>query len=144
MMWYPIHSINLNLLQVKGRSDLSLKLEIWKKCIGVAILCITVPMGLLAMCVGNVVLSLISLVINAYYTEKLIDVGFFRQMRDLLPALAYSLSMGGIVWLAVRFLPNHWSQLIFGVVIGIVYFLTITVAIRSADLRELKSFIRSK
>lgn len=31
MMWYPIHAINLNLLQVKGRSDLFLKLEIIKK-----------------------------------------------------------------------------------------------------------------
>ena len=31
MMWYPIHAINLNLLQVKGRSDLFLKLEIYKK-----------------------------------------------------------------------------------------------------------------
>jgi O-antigen/teichoic acid export membrane protein len=31
MMWYPIHAINLNLLQVKGRSDLFFRLEIWKK-----------------------------------------------------------------------------------------------------------------
>lgn len=31
MIWYPIHAINLNVLQVKGRSDLFLKLEIWKK-----------------------------------------------------------------------------------------------------------------
>ena len=34
MMWYPIHAINLNLLQVKGRSDLFLKLEVYKKIIG--------------------------------------------------------------------------------------------------------------
>lgn len=27
-MWYPVHAINLNLLQVKGRSDLFLRLEI--------------------------------------------------------------------------------------------------------------------
>ena len=38
MMWYPIHSINLNLLMVKGRSDLFLRLEIIKKIIGVCIL----------------------------------------------------------------------------------------------------------
>ena len=54
MMWYPIHAINLNLLQVKGRSDLFLKLEIIKKLMGVTILCITVPMGLVAMCVGSI------------------------------------------------------------------------------------------
>ena len=38
MMWYPIHAINLNLLQVQGRSDLFLRLEIIKKAIGVSIL----------------------------------------------------------------------------------------------------------
>ncbi|MDE6085216.1 MAG: lipopolysaccharide biosynthesis protein, partial [Muribaculaceae bacterium] len=54
-MWYPIHSINLNLLQVKGRSDLFLRLEIMKKIIGVTILCITIPFGLLTMCWGAVV-----------------------------------------------------------------------------------------
>ncbi len=31
MMWYPIHAINLNLLQVQGRSDLFLRLEIIKE-----------------------------------------------------------------------------------------------------------------
>lgn len=31
LMWYPIHAMNLNLLQVKGRTDLFLRLEIIKK-----------------------------------------------------------------------------------------------------------------
>ena len=34
-MLYPLHAINLNILQVKGRSDLFLKLEIIKKIIAV-------------------------------------------------------------------------------------------------------------
>ena len=33
-MLYPLHAINLNILQVKGRSDLFLRLEIIKKVIG--------------------------------------------------------------------------------------------------------------
>ena len=83
MMWYPIHSINLNLLQVKGRSDLFLRLEIIKKCLGVAMICVTVPFGIVAMCWGSVVNSIIALIINTHYTGKLIQVGFLRQMRDL-------------------------------------------------------------
>ncbi|MDQ9823528.1 lipopolysaccharide biosynthesis protein, partial [Acinetobacter sp. 163] len=46
LMWYPVHAINLNLLQVKGRSDYFLKLEIIKKILGISILCITIPLGL--------------------------------------------------------------------------------------------------
>lgn len=53
MMWYPIHAINLNLLQVQGRSDLFLRLEIIKKSIGVIILFLTIPLGLKIMCLGS-------------------------------------------------------------------------------------------
>lgn len=76
MMWYPIHAINLNLLQVRGRSDLFLRLEIIKKIVGVSILIFTLPQGLITFCYGSIVSSLISLIINTYYTGKLINVGF--------------------------------------------------------------------
>ena len=76
MMWYPIHAINLNLLQVKGRSDFFLKLEIIKKIQGVTILCVTIPMGIVVMCYGQIVGSLLSLVYNTYYTKKLIGYGY--------------------------------------------------------------------
>lgn len=91
-MWYPVHAINLNLLQVKGRSDLFLRLEIIKKALGVAMLCITLPMGLLPMCWGMLANSIISLVINTHYTGRLIHLGFLAQMRDLLPSLALSMA----------------------------------------------------
>lgn len=142
MMWYPIHSINLNLLQVKGRSDLFLKLEIWKKCVGVAIICVTVPFGLIAMCWGGVVNSIIALVINTHYTGKLIQVGFLTQMRDLLPALAYSLSTGLLVLVTVHLFTALWLQLTVGISSGVLFFLIITKTTNSRDLREAISFIR--
>lgn len=144
MMWYPIHAINLNLLQVKGRSDLFLKLEIWKKIIGVAILCVTVPMGLKAMCWGSLASSIISLIINTHYTGELINYGFLRQMCDLLPTLLYSFSMGVIVWIIVQFIPNDLLRLLVGVPVGILYYLLTARLTRSADLRELISFVKSK
>lgn len=144
MMWYPIHAINLNLLQVKGRSDLFLRLEIWKKIIGVAILCVTVPLGLVAMCWGSLASSLIALVINTHYTGELINVGFFRQMCDLVPTLLYSFSMGIIVWTIVQFMSDNLLCLLVGVPVGILYYLLTARMTRSADLRELISFVKSK
>ena len=141
MMWYPIHAINLNLLQVKGRSDLFLRLEIIKKCIGIVILCVTIPMGLVAMCFGSVISSIISLVINTRYTGKLINVGFLTQMRDLMPTLFYSFSMGGVVWLTIHLDDGNWQQLATGIVVGGGYFLGITKLTGSKDLKEFRSFI---
>lgn len=142
MMWYPIHAINLNLLQVKGRSDLFLKLEIIKKIIGVTILCVTVPLGLIAMCIGGIFGSIFALIVNTHYTGKLIQVGFLLQMRDLLPTLLYSLSMGAIVFCIVNVLPGLWLQLTAGIIIGAIYFLLITKLTNSRDLHEAIAFIK--
>ncbi len=144
MMWYPIHAINLNLLQVKGRSDLFLRLEIIKKCLGVTMICITVPFGIVAMCWGSVANSIIALIINTHYTGKLIQVGFLRQMRDLVPTLLYSFSMGAVVWGVVQLVPGNMLKLIAGILSGIVYFLIVTRLTRSSDLRELLSFVKTK
>ena len=144
MMWYPIHAINLNLLQVKGRSDLFLKLEVYKEIIGVTVLCVTVPMGLVAMCVGSVLNSLNALIINTYYTGKLIQVGFFSQMKDLMPTLFYSLSMGIVVYGIIYFIPENSLKLTVGILVGGIYFLVITYLTGSQDRRELIAFIRNK
>ncbi len=142
MMWYPVHAINLNLLQVKGRSDLFLKLEIWKKLMGVGILCVTVPMGLVAICWGALISSIIALVINTHYTGKLIQVGFFTQMQDLIPILIYSFLTGALVWGIVNILSNLWLQLILGIAVGILFFITITRITGSRDLRDAIGFLK--
>ena len=64
-MWYPIHAINLNLLQVKGRSDLFFRLEIVQKMLGVIILCVTLPFGLKVMCYGEILLSILCLFVRS-------------------------------------------------------------------------------
>ena len=144
MMWYPIHAINLNLLQVKGRSDLFLRLEVIKKVIAVVVLCITIPMGLVAMCVGQIFSSLIALIINTHYTGLLIQVGFLRQMRDLLPTLLLSLTMWGVVYTLVNVLSGLWSQLIVGIIVGIIYYTAISYLFKFQELKELISILRKK
>ena len=141
LMWYPIHAINLNLLQVKGRSDLFLRLEIIKKIIGIGILCITIPLGIIAMCVGQIISSLIGLMINTYYTKQLIGLGFLKQMRDLLPALAYSLSMGVVIYLATMLIVNDAFKVVSGFVVGVIYYIFISKVTRSEEFQDLLSLL---
>jgi len=141
LMWYPIHAINLSLLQVKGRSDLFLRLEIIKKILGVSILIVTMQISILGMCVGIVVSSLLSLYINTYYTSKLIHVSLWKQLKDLSPSLAYSLSMGLIVYFIIGFIPNVWVQLTVGVILGAGYYYGMAKLTKSQDLAYLKEII---
>lgn len=144
LMWYPVHALNLNLLQVKGRSDLFLKLELIKKVMGVSMLIITVPIGVTAMCYGAIVTSLLSLGLNTYYTGKLIHIGFFRQMGDLLPIFLLSLTMGAGVWILVSFLPlSHGLQLFLGIPAGVLIYIMGAVLFRMPELTEACRLIRN-
>ena len=138
LMLYPIHAINLNLLQVKGRSDLFLRLEIIKKIVGVCIMCITIPLGITAMCIGMVASSLIALFINTFYTGKLIDIGYLKQMCDLLPIFINSLLMGGVVFFTIQFIMNDVFKLVVGGIIGGLYYLLSSYIFTRDEVAELK------
>ena len=144
MMWYPIHAINLNLLQVKGRSDLFLRLEIIKKILGVSVLFITAPFGLVVMCYGSVFNSLVALAINTYYTGKLINVGFLKQMRDLLPTMALCFATFILVLSVNSFFVGDAAKLCAGVVTGVVFYSLISYVFKFSELKELFSLIRKK
>lgn len=141
-MWYPVHALNLNLLKVKGRSDLFLKLEIIKKGLALIIVFITAPFGVLYMCIGSVVLSFIALFINTYYTGKLINVGFMTQMKDVFPTFIYSLLMGLLIIGITYYIPNMWGKLVVGLIMGTVFYWGISTMMQSDELSYIKFLVK--
>lgn len=97
-MLYPLHAINLNILQVKGRSDLFLKLEIIKKIIGVAPICVGIFFGIKNMLFTGIVCSFIAYYLNAYYSKKLINYPVFEQIKDISISFTVSIFVSLIMW----------------------------------------------
>jgi O-antigen/teichoic acid export membrane protein len=81
--FFPIHSINLTLLKALGRSDLFFRVELIKKVLIVSNIAVGVQFGVYAMVVGMVVVSLLSLSINLYYSGKFIEYGILEQLKDV-------------------------------------------------------------
>ncbi len=99
---WPIHVINLNVTMAVGRSDLFLRLEIVKKIlIGAGIIC-TFRISVQAMVWATVIVSILSTVVNSYYSERLIHYGFRKQLRDLAPYIGASLAMVCAGWAVMR------------------------------------------
>lgn len=144
MMLYPIHAINLNLLQVKGRSDLFLRLEIIKKILGIIVLCVTIPMGLIPMAWGLLASSFLSLFINTYYTGKLINVGMLRQTLDLAPIFGISGGMFVVTILLTKVISNLYLQVIVGGTVGVLLYLGVTIALKREELNDLKYMLKRK
>ncbi|UTM56561.1 lipopolysaccharide biosynthesis protein [Photobacterium sp. CCB-ST2H9] len=88
---YPIHAINLNYLQVKGRSDIYLKLEVIKKIIITVTLIISIQYGITAVCIGIALQSHLGLFINTYYNGRVSGLGIRNQLKILVPIWLISL-----------------------------------------------------
>lgn len=144
MMWFPIHAINLNLLQVKGRSDLFFRLEVIKKSLGVCIMIITIPHGVIWMVSGGVIGSLLALIINTYYTGKLINVGFFKQMADLLPIFGVSFLMWIAIHTTLMLASNIFVQLSIGICIGGIVYLLVSKFLLKSEWNEIIDMLPDK
>lgn len=142
LMWHPIHAINLNLLQVKGRSDLFLKLEIIKKIMGVCVMAVTLFLGVKEMCIGMAISSVLCLAINTYYTGKLIGVGFIKQMQDLLPMLLNALVLFFLTTFCIYYLSNLFLQIIVGCLVGLVSYVGIAMIFKFSEIEEVKHFVK--
>jgi len=117
---YPLHVINLSLLQALGRSKLLLRLEIVKKALIVINIAVTCRWGLSGMIYGMMAMSLISYYLNCYYTGVLIGYPFWEQLRDVLPSLFVALIMGIVVSVTgLLGFPNDWIRLLVQIFVGV-------------------------
>ncbi|MBT2571271.1 lipopolysaccharide biosynthesis protein [Planococcus sp. ISL-110] len=127
-MLYPIHALNLNILQVKGRSDLFLYLEIIKTIVPTILIFIVIWMdwGITILVITIVLDSYISLFINIYFSGREISYGTKEQIGDLLPIYAISLGMGAAVYGIGKLLPfSDLLTLVLQIGIGVVLYIVI-------------------
>lgn len=121
-MFYPIHTANLNAIKAMGRSDLFLKLEIWKKVIGLILLLATLFISVKAMAYSLLISTLTSMIINSWPNKKLLDYSFLEQMKDILPSILLAVGMGVSVYLmGVLNLPTLPLLLIQVICGGLIY-----------------------
>lgn len=144
-LWDGIIKINLNLLYVKGRTDLVLRLEIIKKSIAFAIMVVTAIIGnLVVFCIGMATYSLIALYLNTIYTKKLLNYGFMKQMREVMPYMIASLIIMFISLFFSWSIPNSLISLSVSTLICIPLYLMICYKRKSYALRETVNLIASR
>ena len=121
-MFYPIHTANLSAINALGRSDLFLKLEIWKKVVGLVLLFSTIFISVKAMAYSLIISTLTSMIINSWPNKKLLNYSFLEQIKDILPSIILAIGMGAVVYL-IGYLPLPTLPLLLTQVIcgGVIY-----------------------
>jgi O-antigen/teichoic acid export membrane protein len=134
---YPFHIYNLNIINVKGRSDLFLRLEVIKKGLGILVIICAIFFGIYGLLFSQIVLSFGGVYINTFYSGKMINYHLSEQLKDVWPMFALGIATAILVYYANALLlmprgfPNFAAILIIGfgyftVYIGASWFLKVT------------------
>lgn len=143
---YPLHAYNLNILNVKGRSDLFLRLEIYKKAITtIGIIC-AVPFGIYGLVYLQIITSILAFGINTLYSGKMIGYPGIEQLKDISPLILIALIIGGILYPIYIFVIKdyHLYDLASILILGIAYwfcYLMVSYLLKISALFEFKKLI---
>lgn len=140
----PLTHVNLNLLYVKGRTDLVLKLELIKKPIAFLILIATLPFGIIVMVLGKALYEFIAFSFNCYYTGKLLHYGEWQQIKALMPIILNCIIMAIVIRLSMSLCDSQVVKLGLGILVGILSYIAFSVLSRDKTFFELKSIVVSK
>ena len=122
-----MNGINCSLMMIKGRSDILLKLETFKKSISIGMLLYAATISVEAICWASTLYCHLALAFNAYFTGKILGLTWWQQQKDIFPYFilaglacipAYlctftelpsiiQLLIGGPVSLVLYFIPLH-------------------------------------
>ena len=120
--FYCVHTANLNAIKALGRSDLFLKLEIIKKCMGIVILLISMQYGVMAMAYSSLVSSVLSQIINSWPNRKLLNYSYLDQLKDMMPNMLLTVVMGAAVY-SIYFLGlPDWLTLFIQIPLGVLLY----------------------
>lgn len=136
-VWYPVHIININILQAVGRSDLVLKIEIYKKIIGVAVLLFSLPFGIIWMCWGRVIYCGIELFINMYFTNKILNIAYAVQFKGIIPFLIYSVAMVIVLFAISAFISNDLLKIVLFLILIAVFWLILVQKKENINIKEI-------
>lgn len=144
---FPLHSYNLNVLKVKGRSDLFLRLEIIKKIVLVVIIAISYRWGIYGLLYGYVLYSISAFFINTFYSGKFINFSTWEQIKSITPIFILALLSGLLVYFTDEFLKQYNSDLLrltVGSTIGVLCYYLLARIVNLSALNELTDIIRKR
>jgi len=143
-MLYPLHALNLNVLNVKGRSDLFLKLEIIKLGLGIPIIVIGIFFGIKAMIIGMIFLSIGAYFINSYWTNRLIQYSVIEQLLDITPSFILALATSTIMFFVGNLITAKPAAIFFiQCITGCVFLISLSEIIKLATYLEIKQIFVS-
>ena len=92
----PLYSLNISLLNARGESKKTLRIELIKKVFILISVGLCFQYGIISMLIGLIIATYLSYFISIIYIRKILDLKLRSQFSDILPNLVLSIILGGI------------------------------------------------
>lgn len=143
----PLQEYNLNILKVKGRSDLYFKISVYRMITLIILIAVSIQFGVMALVIGQAIYSIISYIYSSYYSGKFINYSTWQQFIDVLPILLLSLFSGILVFLCYTYILAGFIpfvQFILGALIGFIFYLSVARLFNFRSFGDFKELILSR
>jgi O-antigen/teichoic acid export membrane protein len=143
MVLYPLQAINLNMLQIQGRTDIFLYLEIIKKTLAIGPICMGIFVGIYCMLISSILLGFICFFLNSYYTGKSLGYTSWAQLRDIAPSFLIAILVAVSVYF-LKYIPvSYWIILPMQILVGTGVFFFICETTKLPEYIEVKEIVIS-
>lgn len=140
----PITTSNIEAIKSLGYSNITLKLELIKKIVDVAILTLSCFLGIKAIAWGIVVYNFISVFINIYPNIKLLDYSIKEQFNDILPILFITICMGICIYWINIFALSPFIKILAQTVLGVIVYLVLSKIFRIESYNYVVNLLKKK
>ena len=138
----PFVNVNFDAINAIGRSDATLKLEIVKRVLGILLLLIAIPFGVEAMAWSAFLSMLISFIVTAVTSGRIIKYGLFEQLKDNLPNIILTATMALIVWCIGLINLDPGVILLLQVISGVVVYVGLSAIFRMSDFHYILDTVK--
>ena len=140
-LFTPISSVNMNILNAIGRSDLFLKVDLFKLPITLLAVFISAPMGIYAVSIAVFATAFIAYFINSYYPGKFFGFGAIQQIKLCWRILISAILMAVLIQLIS--IDNSLLELIVKIVFGAIIYISFCYFLKEPALIKIHGLVKS-
>lgn len=141
-MLYPIHLANLQIAKAVGRTDISMRQEIAKSALDIAMLVLMVRWGLVWVAIGLLISSVIALWINIEPNNQFIHYNTLQQLWDVFPSFIVGLvTSAGMYAIGLLIDANCYVLLGAQILTGVALFFGLSYCFNRGALNLVKDLI---
>lgn len=126
----PLQTANTQAVLAIGRSDISLKTETIKRSANIIILLFTFRISVMALVIGEILSTFVSLCVNTIVSKKLFGYGTLAQLKDILPYTLMALVMGAAIWPITLLAIPDMLMITIQVLVGIIVYISLSVVFK--------------